>query len=166
MTVIRYMRPITAIAALSGLAPMAVQAQASLKCQVQPKTFAAMHDCYRPLLVFSPTGNNAELRDQVNLLDHDADDMMDRFVLLTPVLADSHGYQPPLDAPHALLNSKEMAGLRHRYHVPDSDFLVLLLGEDGSVKLRDSHPVSTERLNSLIDAMPMRKVEEKRKDAY
>ena len=36
-------------------------AQANPKCQVQPKTLAAMHNCYRPLLVFSPTGADARL---------------------------------------------------------------------------------------------------------
>jgi hypothetical protein len=35
----------------------------------------------------------------------------------------------------------------------------LLLGEDGSIKFRSTVPVIISRLNSLIDAMPDRKVE-------
>jgi hypothetical protein len=36
-----------------------------------------MHNCYRPLLVFSPTVNDARLKPQRELLNQDADDMMD-----------------------------------------------------------------------------------------
>ncbi|MFT4113609.1 DUF4174 domain-containing protein [Silvibacterium sp.] len=166
MTLPRRFLSLAAIAAFGSLTPTVLHAQANSKCQTQPKTLAAMRDCYRPLLVFSPRGSEAALRDQVKILDNDADDMMDRFVLLTPVLADTHGYQPPLDAPHAQLTSAESATARRRFHVPDGTFLVLLLGEDGSVKLRSTAPVSTDRLNALIDTMPTRKIESQRKDAY
>ena len=155
-------------AALSAFAlvPLSLHAQASLQCQVLPKTLAAMRHCYRPLLVFSPRGDEAALRAQVADLDSDADDMMDRFVLLTPILASRQGYQPPLDAPHVLLGEAESARIRRLFHVPDNDFLVLLLNEDGEVSLRSREAVSSDRLNALIDAMPRRKVERQRKDAY
>ncbi|GGH16077.1 hypothetical protein GCM10011586_37660 [Silvibacterium dinghuense] len=164
----QFCRTLAAVVSLASAAllPATLQAQASLKCQVQPQTLAAMHHCYRPLLVFSPRGDNAALRAQIQNLDNDADDMMDRFVLLTPILADSHGYQPPLDSPHALLPGTEMASIRRRFQVPDGTFLVLLLEENGAVALRSSHPVSTDRLNALIDTMPDRKIERQRKDAY
>jgi hypothetical protein len=71
--------------------------QASLKCQVQPKTLAAMRNCYRPLLVFSPSATDARLKRQSEILDADADDMMDRFVLFTPILPSSKGFSAPLD---------------------------------------------------------------------
>ena len=45
-----------------------------------------MRNCYRPLLVFSPSANDARLKRQSEILDADADDMMDRFVLFTPIL--------------------------------------------------------------------------------
>jgi hypothetical protein len=55
--------------------------------------------------------------------------------------------------------------VRTRFQVPANQFTVLLLGEDGTVRLRSNAPVSVNRLNSLIDAMPDRKVEMQRPHA-
>ena len=43
-------------------------------------------------------------------------------------------------------------------------FEVFLLGLDGGIKLRQQEIVQTEKLFSLIDGMPMRKAEIRRKD--
>jgi hypothetical protein len=139
--------------------------QASLKCQVIPKSLVAMRHCYRPLLVFSPRANDPRLKDQGKILDADADDMMDRFVMLTPVLRDSTGYQTPLDTPYTVLSAGEMKAIRERFHVSEDVFLVLLLDEDGSIKLRSSRPVPSARLNALIDTLPKRRIERERPHA-
>jgi hypothetical protein len=139
--------------------------QASLKCQVQPKTLAAMHNCYRPLLVFSPTAGDPRLRKQGEILDADADDMMDRFVMFTPILSSTKGYNPPLDTPYVILSAQQMQAIRAQFHIPTESFTVLLLGEDGSEALRSDRPVSSTRLNALIDAMPSRKIEMRRPHA-
>ena len=46
----------------------------------------------------------------------------------------------------------------------ETDFEVFLLGLDGGIKLRQQEIVQTEKLFSLIDGMPMRKAEIRRKD--
>ncbi len=153
------------IAALLLAQAIRSHAQASLSCQVRPTTLAAMRDCYRPLLVFSPTANDPRLRAQSSILDADADDMMDRFVMLTPILPTAAAYQPPLDAPYIVLPAQQMEAIRKRYGVARDRFLVLLLGEDGGVKLRSADPVDASRLNALIDTMPMRKIERERPHA-
>jgi hypothetical protein len=89
------LRPLAA--ALAILLVFPAFGQANPKCQVRPQTLAAMRHCYRPLLVFSPSANDPRLRKQGAILDDTADDMMDRFVLLTPVIPNSRGYQTPLD---------------------------------------------------------------------
>ncbi len=139
--------------------------QASPKCQVQPKTLAAMHNCYRPLLVFSPAGHDSRLRQQGRILDTGADDMMDRFVMFTPILPDTKKFSAPLDTPYVVLSTHEMESIRTRFHIPASSFVILLLGEDGSEQLRSESPVGLNRLNSLIDATPSRKVEMRRPHA-
>jgi len=45
-----------------------------------------------------------------------------------------------------------------------TEFEVFLLGLDGGIKLRQEEIVQTEKLFSLIDGMPMRKAEIRRKD--
>jgi hypothetical protein len=143
---------------LLGLSPV-LRAQARPQCQVVPKSFAAMRGCFRPLLVFSPAASDPLLRRQIALLDHDADDMMDRFVLCTPVAPDAHQLSTPLDAPYTVLDAQQMTEIRARFHVPASQFTVLLLDEDGSVMLRTSNPVNPARLNALIDRTPERRAE-------
>jgi Domain of unknown function (DUF4174) len=147
------------------LAPVLVQAQARSDCALKPTALAQMRRCYRPLLVFSPTATDARLVRQQSTLDNAADDMLDRFVLFVPVFAKSKGYQPPLDTPYALLSEKELASIRSRFQIAENQFTVLLLGEDGAIKLRSTIPVTIGRLNSLIDDMPDRKLEMQRPHA-
>ena len=124
-----------------------------------------MRRCYRPLLIFSPSATDARLVKQQSALDESADDMMDRFVLLVPVLAKSTNYQTPLDTPYAILPPKELAAIRTRFEIPENQFAVLLLGEDGTIKIHSTIPVTIGRLNSLIDDMPDRKLEMQRPHA-
>jgi hypothetical protein len=67
----------------------------------------------------------------------------------------------PLGAPYALLDARQSAALRRRFHVEPGQFLVILLGEDGKQKLRSAKPVPVEILNALVDSsMPCRQEEE------
>ena len=145
-----------------SLACASALGQASPKCQVEPKTLAAMHNCYRPLLVFSPTANDPRLKRQSQILDAAADDMMDRFVLFAPILPSAKNFCRAARHTLTLLSAQQMQAVRTQFHVPANDFLVLLLGEDGSEKLRSTSPVGSARLNSLIDTMPSRKKEMQR----
>lgn len=142
-----------------------LRAQARPQCQVVPKTFAAMHGCFRPLLVFSATANDPRLHRQMALMDGDADDMMDRFVLYTPVTPDARRVSTPADAPYTVLSARQMAEIRERFHIAPADFAILLLDENGSVMLRSTNPVNPMRLNALIDRTPLRQAEMRRPGA-
>lgn len=124
-----------------------------------------MLHCYRPLLVFSPSATDPRLREQTQLLDAAADDMMDRFVLLTPIIHDPGRYATPFDTLYTVLSEREMQAIRDRFHIPDEQFEVLLLNEDGDVVLRSDEPVQVTPLNRLIDTMPRRRIEMKRRNA-
>jgi hypothetical protein len=137
-------------ATLLFLLSPALEAQARPQCQVVRKSFAVMRGCFRPLLVFSPAPNDALLHRQIALLDRDADDMMDRFELYTPVAPDPRRLDAPLDAPYTILDAQQMTEIRARYHIPASQFTVLL---------RSSNPVNPARLNALIDRTPERRAE-------
>jgi hypothetical protein len=134
-------------------------AQASPSCSMHPETIRAMRHCYRPLLVFSPSASDPRFLQQEHAMDNDADDMMDRNVLLVPILVDASTYKAPLDAPRDLLPTSQQKRLRLRYQVPPDRFRVILLGEDGGVKMVRDEPVPMGQLNALIDTMPTRKLE-------
>ncbi len=53
--------------------------------------------------------------------------------------------------------------LRAKLHVGSQPFAVLLIGKDGSVKLRKHELLSADELFRTIDKMPMRKEEMKHK---
>ena len=92
-------------------------------------------------------------------MDSDADDMMDRNVLLVPILVDASRYKSPLDAPRDVLPPQEQKRIRLRYRVSPDRFRVILLGEDGESKMVLNEPVAMQKLNALIDTMPTRKRE-------
>jgi hypothetical protein len=53
--------------------------------------------------------------------------------------------------------------LRKKFGVTADEFEVILIGKDGTVKLRSKAAVSTSALFQLIDAMPMRQEEMREK---
>lgn len=59
------------------------------------------------------------------------------------------------------LDRSEAAGLRQHYIIPDKETVLLLIGKDGSEKLRSRDLITTDRLFLTIDAMPMRQQEMK-----
>lgn len=148
------------------VAPVPVlMAQASLQCQTRPVSLSAMRHCFRPLLVFSPSSTDARLKRQSRILDAAADDMMDRFVMFTPILPGRRGFVTPLDAPYVVLSEHAMRAIRERFRVPRDRFEVLLLDEDGRVRLRSRRPIDITHLNQLIDSWPQRQIERTRRGA-
>lgn len=59
----------------------------------------------------------------------------------------------------------ESTAIRSAYKVPSDEFAILLVGKDGGVKLRSDKMVSSEEIFALIDGMPMRQSEMRRKNA-
>ena len=57
------------------------------------------------------------------------------------------------------LTSKEAEAVYEKYEIEKDTFSVVLIGKDGTVKLRKKDIVSTHELFRLIDSMPMRKQE-------
>ena len=139
--------------------PAVLHAQAHAGCPLHPASVAAMRGCYRPLVVLAPSADDSRAKQQQAMLDHAADDMMDRNLLYLPVFAAADGFRAPLDAPYAVLPAAEQAALRKRFPTAPGAFAVVLLGEDGGAKLQSRTPVSIDQLNSLIDSMPARKRE-------
>lgn len=146
-------------------APLALHAQAKLSCKVQPATLAEAQNCWRPLLVFSPTDSNPNLLAQERILDRDADDMMDRFVLLVPIVPNAKNTPTPLDSPWSIMNQRQIQQIRDQFHIPDNHFEVILLDEMGKPILRSNTPVSTDHLKAVIHNLPRRKIEKHRRGA-
>lgn len=111
----------------------------------------------RLILLFAPDLKHTSLRQQHELLRADQQGLDERDLLVFSVL--------PNQVINEETNTKKTesaAELRKRYHVSKEDFLIILIGKDGSEKLRSDTVVTRGELYARIDAMPMRREEMRR----
>jgi hypothetical protein len=125
-------------------------------------SLASLKDKNRVLLVFAPSYKDPLFQQQVAMLQHHQEELKDRDLILIAVLVHAGNAAGPgtlrtLHAPTA--SDTDQLALRSRFHVPQDRFAVVLIGKDGGEKLQKHTPVTIEKLNSIIDAMPMRKDE-------
>jgi Domain of unknown function (DUF4174) len=137
-------------------------AQPSAACPAQPNTLRAMRNCYRPLLVFAPAMDDAQLGEQFDQLKDHAMELKSRDLLFVPIVPEGHNQPIPRSKLHTgSLSEDELAATRHRFKVEPAEFLVILIGKDGGEKLNSRTPVTADQLEKLIDSMLMRQVEMK-----
>ena len=125
-------------------------------------SLASLKDSKRVLLVFAPSDQNSDFQQQFQMLSRSAADMQQRDLVIVPVLVNVGQYtsantlrntHPPV------ASDQDQVALRNRFHVAPGEFSAILIGKDGGEKLREHTPISAEKLNQTIDAMPMRKDE-------
>ncbi len=142
--------------------PLFMHAQTN-PCPEHPATLEAMRDCYRPLVIFTPAVSDTRFTQQLAELEEHPADLRDRNIL---VIINAEDHQPVTAAnirklPATQLGPTENNKLRDRFNVSGDSFVVMLIGKDGGEKLRKQKIVTVDTLNRTIDAMPMRKAEEK-----
>jgi hypothetical protein len=104
----------------------------------------------RVLLAFATEGDEPQLLATRALAEANADGFADRDLVLGVVL-EGEGTLGPRS-----LSRKEREELKRRFGITGSGFLVILIGKDGSEKLRLERPPNRDALFALIDSMPMR----------
>lgn len=108
----------------------------------------------RPLILFSSSGNDRELQEQLRLLSGDSCEFFARDI---EVLVITSGEQNNIDG--QVLTADEVQYLRTELEVEPYKHLLVLVGKDGKVKLRAHMPLNTSDLFMLVDSMPMRRAE-------
>lgn len=104
----------------------------------------------RDFFVFSANSKDPRLPVQQELLEREADGVKERDIRLIQIIGDEvKGGQG---------SAQE---LRNTHKVEPNAFQIILIGKDGTEKYRSAHPMSMQKLFSLIDSMPMRKRETK-----
>jgi len=134
-------------------------------CDADPKSESMEQidlDTYRwrnrLLIVFADSRQDNEFRQQAEMWSGQERGVEGRDMVLMHLLLEEAG-----EIGSSQISPEAAAGLRRRTDVPAEGFCVLLIGKDGGVKLRSSKPVSPDEVFALIDAMPMRQAELKRK---
>jgi len=125
-------------------------------------SLASLKDKNRVLLVFASSDRNPEFKQQFDMLFRYAAQMQQRDLVVIPVVV-SAGIDPganTLRVQHPpVASDTDQIDLRHRFHVAPGQFEVILVGKDGGEKLRQNTPISAQKLQATIDAMPMRQQE-------
>lgn len=111
---------------------------------------------YRVLLVFSPNTYNSDYRDQARSLKQNRSGIQERDLKVFYALGQSSA-----SAREQIIPDKAVQRLREHFDVSASNYTVILIGKDGTEKMRTNESVSTQKLFKEIDAMPMRKLEMK-----
>lgn len=110
----------------------------------------------RLLLVFSPNTYNSEFRALNNMIQDHQKGFKERdlkvFYSLTDYGAAFKG---------TLMEQESSEKLSNQFNISENEFTVLLIGKDGTEKLRVNQALSHKKLFEEIDAMPMRKLEMK-----
>ncbi|MEM7567762.1 MAG: DUF4174 domain-containing protein [Pseudomonadota bacterium] len=107
----------------------------------------------RPVLVFAPSEDAPLLVAQRAVFAAAAEGLTERDIVVHTVLPDR--VTPDLGT----LPQEEAPALRARFRVAPDAFAVILVGKDGTQKLREDTVLTTDRLFATIDAMPMRRRE-------
>ena len=111
-----------------------------------------LHD-HRVLIIFTPAADQEHYAAQNTILAQQPAGLDERDMVIIRVVAPD---TVTMDGDRAvnMVNS-----FQERYAVKPDQFRTVLVGKDGSVKLEQSTPVTTDTLFNLIDAMPMRQYE-------
>ncbi len=115
------------------------------------------HRQNRILITFSQDENNTTYSKQIGIFEKNQPDIIERDLVIFKIFKEN-GLNPD----QKQLSQQEVESLRKHFKIKN-DFQMLLIGKDGTVKERYHEAVQMETINSLIDAMPMRKQEMKKK---
>ena len=111
----------------------------------------------RLLLLFAPDADSAAYLRQQEMLLVAEPGLNERDIVVISVLQDAVSMKQRSAEPVSADD------LRDAYDVLPHDFRVVLIGKDGGVKLRQDQPILAADLFALIDSMPMRKQEMRRR---
>ncbi len=115
---------------------------------------SAYHWKKRLLLVFSPAGDDPELRLQELELSAHRTGVVERDLVVFRVVADE-----PVTHDGKRDGWVANEAMRKTFDAPTGAFAAVLIGKDGRIKLRRSQAVTMTELFGLIDSMPMRRDE-------
>ena len=107
---------------------------------------------YRPVYIFAPTENAADLTVQIDLFMQHRTEMLDRNIALITVTDKAEVIFGP-DQPYT------SAELRRAYNITPTEFTVILVGKDTGVKRRHVGVIDPDLIFIQIDGMPMRRQE-------
>ncbi len=109
---------------------------------------------HRVLLLFAPDDAQPDMKEQIALLTQKSAEVTDRDLVFFTLFTEN-GLGPD----QRILPKAQVQHWRKRFGVADAGFTLILIGKDGTEKLRRREKTSLADIFTLIDAMPMRRAE-------
>ena len=150
------------MATIHGMMALAVATLAVTALTVPSTSEAGMQRFQwqnRPLLVFAPGAEDPALQRQLAIARDHAAGWRARDMVTIVVAGDR-----PVTVDGTRAKNLANPTLRQRYRVTGDSFAAILVGKDGTEKLRHDAPISADKLFRTIDAMPMRRREMREQD--
>lgn len=113
---------------------------------------------HRVLLIFAPDQQHSALQEQLILLTQKSTEVTDRDLIFYTINTSGGS-----NSMGALLQKSEAIAIRRQFAVSEQQFLVILVGKDGTEKLRRWEATDPRVFFALIDTMPMRQSELKQR---
>ncbi|NGP75810.1 DUF4174 domain-containing protein [Balneolaceae bacterium YR4-1] len=108
----------------------------------------------RLLLVFAPSQENDDYQKQLEELNSNREGVLDRDLKIVHLFSDDASN---IDGQQ--IDDKSTEDIYKKYEVTPGQYTVILIGKDGTVKLRTGNLLTNKEVFGLIDSMPMRQRE-------
>lgn len=118
---------------------------------------ASYHWKNRVIIISAPSTENEKYRIQRGELDNRTEGVLDRDLLVLDLFDNEQSRMGDL-----FLTYDDVSKLKKLFGLKPDQFQIILIGKDGTIKLRSDKPVPASKLFRLIDTMPMRKEEMRR----
>jgi len=105
----------------------------------------------RPLLLFAPSESDPRLVETMRRIEASRCDFMDRDIVLGRIVTEGTS---TLDG--HVVDTEQVRRLVSEFGIGSDSFTVVLIGKDGSVKLRVANVPDLQAIYAVIDGMPMR----------
>ena len=112
----------------------------------------------RVIIISATSSATEKYRMQRGELDNRTEGVLDRDLLVLDLFENERSRVGDL-----FLTDDDVNKLKKRFNLMPDQFQVILIGKDGTIKLRSNKPVAASDFFGLIDAMPMRKEEMRRR---
>ena len=108
----------------------------------------------RIVLIFATSSDSGAYERQMREFEGQEDGILDRDLIILELFENGESRSGDMS-----LSERVAPRMRRQFDVGAGEFSIILIGKDGTVKLRSPVPVSVSEIFSMIDAMPMRQEE-------
>jgi hypothetical protein len=106
------------------------------------------------LLIFADSKGSNKYQSQLQEFAGKDEGFQDRDLITLHLFCDGNSFLEDQDT-----SARNTQKLQKKFNIQSGSFAIILLGKDGTEKLREEEVLSTDKLFNVIDAMPMRQRE-------